>query len=169
MSNYDAGYFETIPEMAALFEGADHVDVKTIEGRLGLRQFIAGLLGYMPGWLKALYGIRAVLVRLLGMRQENIDSTPLGPDDISFSPGDPCAFFTVTHGKENEYLAAEVRDKHLDARLLIAAVPLPDGRTRFHVATVVIYNRWTGPVYFALVKPFHHLVVDQMMRSSVRQ
>ena len=162
-------FLKSITELAPLFEGAAHVDIKTIDGDIGLRQFIAGLLGYTPGWLKALYTIRAGFVRLLGMRQENVDSPPMTPESVSFTPGDPCAFFTVTHGSEEEYLAAEIRDKHLEARLLIAAESLPDNLNRFHVGTIVFYKHWTGPVYFAVVKPFHHLVVWLMMRAGIKR
>jgi hypothetical protein len=45
---------------------------------------------------------------------------------------------------------------------------LGDGVNRFHVATVVNYCHWTGPVYFSVVRPFHHLVVRQMMRAAAR-
>ena len=163
------GYLENIPELAPLFEGADHVDVKTIDGDMGLRRFVAGLFGYTPGWLKALYAVRAVFVRLLGMRQENVDHPPMTTEEVSFTPGDPCSFFTVTHGREDEYLAAEIRDKHLKARLLIATEPLGGGRNRFHVGTIVFYRHWTGPVYFTVVKPFHHLVVWLMMRAAIKR
>lgn len=164
-----AGQFlRSIPDFAPLFEGADHVDIKTIEGNTDLRHFISGLVGYTPGWLKALYAIRAGFIRLLGMRQEAMDIAPMSPETVSFTPGNPCAFFTVTHGKENEYLAAEIKDKHLNTTLLIAAVPLPDGRNRFYVGTIVFYNNPTGPVYFTLIKPFHHLVVRLMMRAGIK-
>ena len=160
-------FLKSIPDLAPLFEGADHVDVKVIEGDVGLRHFVAGLIGYTPGWLKALYAVRAGFVRLLGLRQEHVERSPMTPETVSFTPGDPCAFFTVTHGREDDYLAADATDKHLDARLLIAAEPLSDGRNRFHVGTIVFYKHWTGPVYFTIIKPFHHLVVWLMMRSGI--
>ncbi len=144
------------------------MDIKTIEGEVDLRHFLAGLFNYSPGWLKFLYTIRAGFVRLFGMRQEENQFSDISPEDISFTPGEPCAFFTVTHGKDNEYLAAKIQDKHLDAHLLIAAVPLPSGGNRFHVGTIVHYNHWTGPVYFTVIKPFHHLVVRLMMRAGVK-
>ncbi|MCP4630164.1 MAG: DUF2867 domain-containing protein [bacterium] len=37
-----------------------------------------------------------------------------------------------------------------------------DSKTnRFYVITVVHYKHWTGPVYFNLIRPFHHLVVSR--------
>ena len=44
--------FTAVPNLPKLLETADHVDVKTIEGNVTLRQFIAGMLTYSPVWLK---------------------------------------------------------------------------------------------------------------------
>ena len=34
--------------------------------------------------------------------------------------------------------------------------------------TVVHYKHWTGPVYFNVIRPFHHLVVRQMARAGTK-
>ncbi|WP_422698682.1 DUF2867 domain-containing protein [Desulfosarcina cetonica] len=31
------------------------------------------------------------------------------------------------------------------------------------------YRNWTGPVYFNLIRPFHHLVVREMMKAGARR
>ena len=31
---------------------------------------------------------------------------------------------------------------------------------------IVDYRHWTGPVYFNVIRPFHHLVVAAMLRSA---
>ncbi|NDV20613.1 DUF2867 domain-containing protein [Pseudodesulfovibrio sp. JC047] len=159
-------YFKSIPELTHLFANADYVDVKSIETRKTLREFLADFLYYSPAWLTALYKIRAVFVRFLGMKQETIDGTPIQPDDISFTPGAPCHAFTVTHGKENVYLAVEHVADHLTAHLIVATEPLDNGMNTMHVGSIVHYNRWTGPVYFTCVRPFHHLVVNKMMAAG---
>lgn len=33
--------------------------------------------------------------------------------------------------------------------------------------TTVYYKHWTGPVYFNLIRPFHHLVVSRMAQYDV--
>ncbi|WP_218919788.1 DUF2867 domain-containing protein [Streptosporangium roseum] len=59
---------------------------------------------------------------------------------------------------------AGATESHLTACLAVVAEP-----GRFHVVTVVKYHRWTGPVYFNAIRPFHHLVVLGMARAGVRK
>ena len=56
-----------IPQIAQLLKRSNYVDVKTIEGQTSLRQFIASMLSYYPGWVVFLYRIRTILVKLLGL------------------------------------------------------------------------------------------------------
>ncbi|MEV4094105.1 DUF2867 domain-containing protein [Streptosporangium saharense] len=35
-----------------------------------------------------------------------------------------------------------------------------------YVAVVVHYHRWTGPVYFTVIRPFHHLVARAGVRGG---
>lgn len=163
-----SNFFASIDELAPLFQDADYIDVKTIRSKRTLRDFLAGFLYYKPGWLKFLYRIRKVLVRLLGMRQQSVDDSPTTPEAISFTPGDSCPPFTVTHAKEDAFYAAMADDKHLQAHLLVAVEPTTEGSNRFHVGTIVRHKHWTGPVYFALIKPFHHLVAHCMMKSGAK-
>ncbi len=160
---------ETIPELAALMKDADHVDSKFGVGRKSMRAFIAASLSYMPGWMRFLYWVRAGFVRLLGMRQGNIPSdTSMQPEEVSLTPGESAAFFTVVMAKDECYWVAEATDKHLSGYIGIAVEPLEDGRSRFHVCTVVKYRHWTGPLYFNIIRPFHHVVVWAMIRYAVR-
>lgn len=203
-----------LPELAE----ADHVDVQTVEGRTDLRHFLTGMLNYMPVWLKALYGVRAVFVRLLGMKQESMPWHPLRPEELAVSPGEAARFFTVLDaslrdgrtkgpgekdaaekgagekrtgekGAEEgggEHWLAVIHDQHLSAWVAVFADAVEHSREpspqsspqsspqqggplrRFSVCTVVRHRHWTGPVYFAVIKPFHVLVVRCMARHGVR-
>ena len=159
-----------IPEIARLFEGSNYVDIKTIEGQTSLRPFIAAMLSYYPGWIVFLYRIRAILVKLLGLYKHPApEALPeLEADDVSFVMGETVTFFTVRLASEEHYWVGETpEDKHLRAYFAVVAEPMEDNRKRFHVATIVYYQHWTGPVYFNLIRPFHHLVVGRMMRAGV--
>ena len=148
-----------IPQIAPLLKGSNHVDVKTIEGQTSLRQFMASMLSYYPGWIVFLYRIRAILGKLLGLYKQPVpEALPkLGPEDVSFV-------------EEKHYWVGETpEDKHLSAFFGVVVEPMEDHRKRFHVATIVHYKHWTGPVYFNLIRPFHHLVVGRMMRAGVHQ
>jgi hypothetical protein len=145
------------------------MDARTVEGPVSLREFLAAMLAYQPRWVTFLYAVRGVVVRLLGMRQgRGPVSARYAPADVPTTPGQKVAFFTVLAAEEDRFWLAEVRDQHLDAALGVIAEPLGNGRRRFHVVTVVHCNNWRGPVYFNVIRPFHHLVVGSMARAGVR-
>lgn len=162
-------YLHTISDLHPFLANADYYDEKQIEGTGTLREFLTGFLTHYPGWIKALYGIRAGFVRLLGMRQPRMSLPPrLTPADISFVPGVRATIFKVKGGKEGAYWMAGADDTHLSADVVVAVEPLADGRNRFHVGTLVHYHAWTGPVYMTVIRPFHHIVVQSMMEAGVR-
>lgn len=157
-----------IPQLMPLLDHADHVDVKTITGAVTMREFIAAMMGYQPGWVTFLYRVRAVFVRFLGMRQRGVPHAPrLKPEDVGMQPGCRVGFFTVRMAAEDRYWVGEVNDSHLLAALGVVVEPLQDNRRRFHVLTVVYYHNRAGRVYFNVIRPFHHLVVGRMVRASV--
>ena len=160
-----------IPEMAPLFESSNYVDIKTIEGDTTLRRFIAVMLSYYPWWVVWLYRIRTVLVKILGLvEHEAPEVLPnLQAEDVSFVAGDTVAFFTVRLAKEERYWISETpEDKHLKAFFGVIVDASAEDRQCFHVVTIVHYKHWTGPLYFNLIRPFHHLVVRQMMRAGAQ-
>ncbi|MEW5773200.1 MAG: DUF2867 domain-containing protein [Thermodesulfobacteriota bacterium] len=157
---------EVLPEAA----GADHVDVKTVQGRCGMRRFLAAMLSWTPGWAAALFKARGVLARVLGLRHEDFPAgSPIAPEAVPMAPGGSLRFFVVRAAQEDDFWIAEAGDKHLDAWIAVLAEPLPDGLRRYHVCTVVRHRHWTGPLYFALILPFHHLIVAAMAKAGVRE
>lgn len=157
--------------LAPHLEGADHVDVKSVSAPLSLRAFIAEMIAYQPGWITALYHVRRQFVRLLGMRQAEIPRPPTyTPADLPCAPGDNVAFFKVIAFEEGRLWAAAADDTHLRAILGVVAEVEPGGAgdTTFHVVTIVFYKNWAGPVYFNVIRPFHHLVVGSMVRAGAR-
>lgn len=162
---------QPLPEVLRPFaRGADHVDVKTVESEASLRAFLAGLLSYQPAWVTALFGVRRVFVRMLGMRQPGIPRPQHPrPEEIPMTPGSAASFFTVRHVEEEHVWVVSAMDSHLDATLAVVMEPVSGTRRRFHVVTLVHYRHWTGPVYFNVIRPFHHLVVGGMARSAARR
>lgn len=159
------------PELQPFLRDSHYIDVKTIEGEVSLRQFIASMLSYYPGWIVVLYRIRKLLVALLGLvKHEEPQILPkLNSEEVSFTPGDAVTFFIVRSAKGDVYWISETPDdKHLSAYFCVIVENLNDGGNRFHVVTIVCYKHWTGPVYFNLIRPFHHLVVNRMMRAGVK-
>lgn len=160
-------YLHEVKTVRDLLENDDHFDVKTIEGDVTLREFIVGMLSYYPVWIKALYAIRWGFVRLLGMKQDNMPIPRLTPQSLAFDKGEMATFFQVFEAEENHYWIATANDKHLDAYVVVAQERLSNGHSRFHVGTIVHYNNWAGPVYFNVIRPFHHIVVSSMMKAGI--
>ena len=164
-------YFKKIDALDRYYKRADHLDVKSIEGDIDLRGFIAGMLSYYPWWLVALYKVREVLVYMLGLvKHEKPEILPvILPESLSFTPGENASFFIVRTARENAYWVSETpADKHLSAYFGVITEKSNDHCNRFYVFTSVKYLHWTGPVYFNTIRPFHHLVVRQMMRAGVK-
>lgn len=160
---------QAIPELADLLSGADHIDAKTAESQASLREFVAGAMSWQPGWMRALFRARTVLARMLRLREPDIPlGGPLRPEEIPFTPGDKIAFFTVTDAAEDRYLILEAADNHLTCWLAIVTEPSTTGHARFEMVTVVKYHRWTGPLYFNIIRPFHHLLVASMTNAGAR-
>ena len=160
----------SLPEIQALLTNANYIDVKRVTGNVDLRTFIAGFLNYQPRWLMSLYAARAVFVRFLGMRQENVAfGALLTPEMVPMQVGKQAAFFTVRMAEEECYWFADNSDKHLKATLGVVVEPLADQQKCFYVVTIVHYHNWAGPIYLQVIKPFHHLVVMSMARAGVKR
>ena len=163
--------FTSHPALGIYFKDVHYADITSIDGRVSLRAFIAGMLSYYPWWIVWLYHIREVLARILGLeKHQKPEFLPdLRPENVSFTPGHAATFFVVRGAEEDNYWVAETPDdRHLSAFIGVVAEPLKSGMTRFQVFTTIRYKHWTGPVYFNLIRPFHHLVVSRMMRAGIR-
>lgn len=159
--------FNHWPELATLAADADHVDVKPFVSDKSLPEFIAAFFSYQPRWIMFLYGVRFFFVRLLGMKQTGVSQRrTIQPEDISMTPGATAAFFRVKTAVPDQYWVAEAAESHLTAQLGVAVEPLDGATNRFYVLTIVHYNSWAGPVYFNVIRPFHHLVVGSMGRFA---
>jgi len=164
-------YINQVKELNKILEDADYVDIKRFNGEVSLREFLASALSYYPWWIVMLYCIRSIVVKILGLeKQEMPDELPnLKPEEISFTPGESATFFIVHMAKENRYWIAETpEDKHLKAYLGIVVEPLQGKLKRFYMITTIQYKHWTGPVYFNLIRPFHHLVVNRMAKAGLK-
>jgi hypothetical protein len=156
--------------LSSYFENADVVDVKVFEGRTTLRRLIASMLSHYPWWIVQLYRFRKLLVGLLGLvnHQAPASLPDLQPEDVSFTPGEHVTFFTVRCAEEESFWMSETPDdNHLKAYFGVVQEPVNDSVNRFYVITTVYYKHWTGPVYFNLIRPFHHLVVSRMARYAL--
>ena len=160
--------WQQVPAIDGMVATADHVDVKIFEGEVTLRAYLANMLSYNPGWMSFLYRVRWLFVRLLGMKQEGIPQMKqLRPEEINFTPGESAGFLEVKACAEDHFYVAGATESHLTAHLAVVREPLDKSLSRFYVITIDHYHRWTGPVYFNVIRPFHHVVVRQMGQAGI--
>jgi hypothetical protein len=158
-----------IPQVAALLAHADYADEKTASGNVSMRAFVANMLNYQPAWISFLFGLRGIFVRLLGMPLTGIPrSRKQRPETLPMAPGERASFFVVQAAEDERYWIAEVRDRHLNAAVAVVVEERGSQQKRFHVLTIVHYNNGTGPLYFNVIRPFHHLVVGSMVQAGVK-
>ncbi|MCD4687388.1 MAG: DUF2867 domain-containing protein [Anaerolineae bacterium] len=161
-----------VPAIAPLLENADHADVKTVTGPAGLtlREFLARAFSYQPAWMSALLYIRQGFVRLLRIPPSEVpEKTRFTADEVPLVPGENFLFFVTQDAEEEHYWIGCAEDKHLDAWIVVVVEPVDAHTRHFHLLTVVRYNAWTGPVYFNVIRPFHHLIVHFFAREGVKR
>jgi len=164
---------ERLSHVASLVEfmkNSDHIDIKSADGTVTLLEFVAGVLSYQPGWMRMLWRVRVWLLKSLGQGDQEIpDKKRFTDESIPVIPGQKADFFTVVESDSETFWVAEGKEKHLDAIIGIVTEKLDGetGKQRFHVVTVVKYNNSAGPIYFNIIRPFHHVVVQCAMKSIV--
>jgi hypothetical protein len=151
-------------ELAPFLDGADYVEFKEIESENSLREFVAGVFGWSPGWVKVLFGVRYLLARALRLETARVPRRRSA--DIGFEAGDAAGTFTVRAGDPERYLVVGADDSHLSGYLTVVASPVAGARKRFQVGTIVHFHNRVGPAYFALIRPFHHLVIRGMLKAG---
>ena len=163
--------FSLIPALAEYLDGANHIDVKSGEGTLSLREFVAGLLSYKPGWMRVLWKVRVWLLKVLGQGGNDVSGEgQLTAESLPIETGQEALFFTVAESDGETYWVAIGEESHLGMALGVVVQPVEgqEDMKKFSVITVVQYRNFAGSIYFNLIRPFHHLVVSAAMGSLLQ-
>ncbi len=161
-------YVKTVRALQTLLQGADHVDVKTVQSSVGMRTFVCNMLAWSPLWVEWLFRLRGVAAKVLGLEHESVPRKHYTPEDLPMTPGQKVGFFTVAMADEEACYVLEAADQHLSGVLAVVAEPLGEGAQRYHLCTIVHYRNWKGPLYFNCIRPFHHLIVARMAKAGAR-
>lgn len=121
---------------------------------------------FTKGWVDFLFKLRHWLVKPLKLK------TP--PDtrhemnyDKEIVKGGKVAFFDVKGVNPNEVLMY-ADDSHLNAHFAIALIQNGDYKI-INASTTVNLKNMVGRCYFAVVKPFHKLIMKSMLKKVVKQ
>jgi len=155
------------PKLQRAITTADHTDTLSIESDAELLSFAARMLSFHPGWLQALYRVRVLLLGVLGHRT-GLPPHPTILQTLPTQPGARAAFFTVEEAGPDHW-TAQASEAHLTARLAVVQAPGQHRRFLYRLVTVVHFHNRVGRVYFAMIRPFHVLVVRAMLRHGARQ
>jgi len=120
----------------------------------------------MPQWVNVALIIREKIAKLIGLKTADREATQRQLMNFKGEPGESIALFKVYDKNENELLTGQ-NDTHLDFRLSFFVLR-SKSETEIILATVVKLNGLSGKIYFAIVKPFHKLVVKSIMRRMSR-
>jgi len=143
---------------------ADYLDVfacETISDTLPTTDdIIISFFTDMPGWVNALFKIRNFLVRFVGLKGDEGDISQL---EECVRTGGKYGFISVPDKNDHETVLL-LEDKHLNAYLSVHLAETATNKRNVSLITVVHFNNRLGNIYFAVIKPFHKIVVKSMLK-----
>jgi hypothetical protein len=108
------------------------------------QEWADAVFGSPPGWIRVLFGVRELLVRMVGIE-----------------PGGGHAFDTVSSSPDEVVLGTDQRHLSFRASVLL-------GRRQVVVSTVVQVHNRRGRAYSAVVRRVHPFVVRSMLARAAR-
>jgi hypothetical protein len=121
---------------------------------------VFGEIASYPVYVRFLLRLRDLLVRPFGLYTM---------DDMAeiTEPSDWIGFFRIYQISENEIIIG-ADDKHLDVRVSLLRT-VHDDNPFLTVSTFVRLNNFLGKIYFAIIKPFHRIIVPATIKKSMRK
>jgi hypothetical protein len=138
-------------------------------GPLQPEDVFKALFGSTPRWIDSLLFLRNKLVARVGLKVPS-QSPRHRLEAFQVAPGQSLGLFKIMAKNNREVLAGQ-DDRHLDFRVSFLLETLEAEGTPaygFTLTTGVTMHNRLGRFYFALVKPFHRLIVPAMMRGIIR-
>ncbi|MDA3893798.1 MAG: DUF2867 domain-containing protein [Salinivirgaceae bacterium] len=121
---------------------------------------------FTKGWVDALFRLRNWLVIPFKLKSPP-DNRPFMEERPKISKGGKVAFFDVKEINANEVLMF-ADDAHLNAYFSIAIFENGNKKT-IQASTIVNIKNNVGTMYFAVVKPFHKIIIKTMMKKIAKQ
>lgn len=129
-----------------------------------LDEAVALVFATAPGWVKGLLQLRNALVRPFGLKVD--PPGPAADKSAPLLPGARLGLFRVFARRPDELLLGE-DDRHLDFR--VSLLLRDEGEAQWAIVTTVVsFHNALGRAYFAVVRPFHQLIVPALIRRALR-
>ena len=130
---------------------------------LDLDYLIYKLIEITPNWLKILVNFRNKIVFIFGLKTGNIGDYFYNREKLNVSQGQTIGDFFILLKNKN-HLIIELKDKHLNFRFSIMIIE-KDEQISIIFTTIVKINNYFGRIYFLFIKPFHRLIVPNLLKK----
>jgi hypothetical protein len=149
---------QTPPSALAVMPNADYSDSYQIEvpGSLSPIDVAKCAVADGPRWVGSLMALRNAIAGPLGLKTGR-EHMPEPTHFVGFFP-------VITSQPAQAVLGLD--DRHLDFRLVVETSPLPGGRAKAILTTVVRRHNLLGRIYLAAILPFHRLIVPAMLARA---
>jgi len=119
-----------------------------------------------PQWIGVLAKLRDQAVSIFALKPCILEPGQLKAQK-SFKVGDRLGIFRI-RAKNNQEIVMGENDKHLDFCVSLHLCPILESAMDSHrqtvtLSTVVRFNTLFGRVYFAVIKPFHKIIVQTLL------
>tara|TARA_B100000686_G_scaffold7898_1_gene7911 strand:+ start:100 stop:624 length:525 start_codon:yes stop_codon:yes gene_type:complete len=124
---------------------------------------IVNLIKSIPKWFKFLLDLRNLIANIFGLKTGKFVKV-YENEEISNFKQDQLIGDIFILLKEKNHLIVELKDKHLDFRFSIW-IRQEDCKTKLSLSTIVKFNNIFGKIYFFLIKPFHRLIIPNILKK----
>lgn len=122
----------------------------------------------VPKSTEKLFALRNRIVSVFGLKTPDKQVNRKEQlDNFTCDVGTILGFFNVYTKTENEIILGE-DDKHLNFRVSLLKSNEENENKKLTITTVVEFNNWFGKLYFLPVKPFHKLIVPQLLKGIIK-
>tara|TARA_B100000700_G_C14756775_1_gene720171 strand:- start:88 stop:624 length:537 start_codon:yes stop_codon:yes gene_type:complete len=160
---------KTIPKRDKIFASFGIVNYEDcfclklkLKEKIDVDVIVEKLIISFPFWIKILLKLRNFLVIFFGLKTGNIENNYRFVEKLDLNQADYFGDIYILL-KNEDHLIGELKDKHLDFRFSIEIIKEKDV-TFVLLKTIVKYNNFFGRSYFFIVKPFHKIIVPNVLK-----
>ncbi|MBK8802168.1 MAG: DUF2867 domain-containing protein [Fibrobacteres bacterium] len=170
MTGSDLPAASALNQSSTNFDYVDSFHAEFTDKRDSIDIFVLGEMFAQPGpkWFEALLAIRNKIASRFSLKTSAKPSETRTLGRRNWEIGEQVGIFRVFGKHRNELVLGE-NDRHLNFRVsLLLSEDTTDPTRKFYtVSTAVEFNNRLGRWYFAIVKPFHRLIVPLMIKRGL--
>lgn len=129
---------------------ADHIDtfsrVVARTQSITPKEFLDLAFTQLPKWINWLMKLRNAIVKPLKLETSG-------------------RFMDMICAKSPTELIFGMPDKHLTFYVSMWCGDYKDSKQELRITTVVKYNNWFGKLYFFVIRPFHNIIVNSLLKN----